>query len=253
MNKLVIFLSYFSKSRISEFLTHYNISHKKSGDNFINKLMEHPNFNENSLFDNILKIELQNFCESVRIPSSGNKDIVWDRISDFLEKIEIKTVDKFQAKDHPYEFLLKTIDNDDVLLRNAPRMVFVDALHFAERFDHAFFYKELSEGGTICFWKNSGEKEIIEKKGELIQKFNTKHPKVPYEICHTAFEYCSDAYEEARKLVDQYLKRFKDYHNHRSNEKPTAPFEAKFLAKYTKLRKEDCGIFDYIYIYHYVM
>ena len=133
MNYLTVFFHYFSESRFSEILEHFGVTKEKNKTRveLIIHLLECNNFQGNLLPEYLYKAELQNFCKSTGINSSGNKKQIWDRIIKFLKNIEADSINII--KTDQYTEVTFVVDSLKHSFRDSSEMLKFNALAVVHR------------------------------------------------------------------------------------------------------------------------
>jgi hypothetical protein len=233
MSYLIVFLHYFSNQRFSEILEHFGVTKekKKTRLELINQLLDSENFQSDLLPEYLYKAELQNFCKSASISSSGSKNQIWERIVSFLREIDPTTIKIF--KKEQYTEVTYFIDNKERWVRDSSELFKFNALAVVHR--------------LVDYWKYDKNED------KAIKALISLHPELTPEICTEMFTYCLAAYREALEIVEENTAiLYKNLDKLGTKEWEIQPFEEAFLRKYKKLNKNQLWIFEQIFFWHHL-
>ena len=231
MNKLTLFFNYFSDPRFSDILEHFGVNNKGKRKALINQLLDSEGFQENLLLDFLYKAELQNFCKSAGISSSGTKKQVWERILTSLKDIDPTSIKI--SRNEQYTEVTFLVDNKKRRIRDSSELFKFNALAVVHR--------------LVDYWKYDKD----EKKA--IKALRSLHPEVTLDICTEMFTYALTAYREAMDIVEANTAvYYKNLDNLGTKERDILPCEIAFLKKYRKLNKNHLWIFEQIFFWHHL-
>jgi hypothetical protein len=233
MNYLSIFLHYFSDQRFSKILEHFEVTKEKNKTRteLINQLLDSKNFRDNLLLEFLYKAEMQNFCKSTGVSSSGNKKQIWNRITQFLRDIETDSISI--NRNEQYTQVTFVVDSLEHSFRDSSEMFKFNALAVVHR--------------LVDYWKYDKNEE------KAIKALRSLHPELTLDTCREMFTYALTAYKEAMEIVEANTAvLYKKLDKLGTKEWEIQPFEEAFLRKYKKLNKNQLWIFEQIFFWHHL-
>ena len=233
MKNLAIFLHYFSDQRFSEILEHFGVTREKNRTRMesINILLDSNNLHDSLLPEYLYKAELQNFCKSTGINSSGNKKQIWKRITQFLKDIKSDSISI--TKNEQYTEVAFVVDSLEHSFRDSSEMFKFNALAVVHR--------------LVDYWKYDKSKD------KAIKALKSLHPELTLDICTEMFSYCLTAYREAMEIVEvNTAVLYKNLDKVGTKKWEIQPFEEAFLRKYKRLNKNQLWIFEQIFFWHHL-
>ena len=233
MNYLTVFFHYFSDQRFSEILEHFRLTKEKWGTRLesINQLLESKSFQDTLLLEFLYKAELQNFCKSTGISSSGNKKQIWNRITQFLRNIETDSISI--TKNEQYIEATFLVDSLEHSFHDSSEMFKFNALAVVHR--------------LVDYWKYDKNED------KAIKALRSLHPELTLDICTEMFTYCLTAYREAMEIVEANTGiMYKNLDKLGTKQWEIQSFEEAFLKKYRKLNKNQLWIFEQIFFWHHL-
>jgi hypothetical protein len=233
MNYLTVFFHYFSDQRFSEILEHFGVTKEKKKNRLelINQLLDSKNFRDTLLPEFLFKAELQNFCKSTGINSSGNKKQIWNRITLFLRDIEDDSISI--TRNEQYIEVTFVVDSLEHSFRDSSEMFKFNALAVVHR--------------LVDYWKYNKNED------KAIKALRSLHPELTLDICSEMFTYSLTAYKEAMEIVEANTAiMYKNLDKLGTKKWEIQPFEEAFLKKYKKLNKNQLWIFEQIFFWHHL-